>query len=129
MRSRILCISGHPDDARRLSEMLHALPLVLDQVGSVQQARAQLQVHEYDAVLTEATLPDGKWLDVLHLVRESPREMAVIVTDPKADTRLWAEILNLGAFDLLTQPYHEPEVRRILYNACSRFESAAAAAV
>ena len=127
MRSRILCISGHPDDARRLSEMLHALPLVLDQVGSVQQARAQLQVHEYDAVLTEATLPDGKWLDVLHLVRESPREMAVIVTDPNADTRLWAEILNLGAFDLLAQPYHEPEVRRILYNACSRFEYAAAA--
>ena len=123
MRSRILCISGHPDDARRLSEMLHSLPLVLDQVDSVRQARAQLQQQEYDAVLTEALLPDGKWLDVLHLVRESPREMAVIVTDAKADTRLWAEILNLGAFDLLAQPFYEPEVRRILYNACSRFES------
>ena len=127
MRSRILCISGRPEDARRLSEMLHALPLVLDQVETVRQARAQLQLQEYDAVLTEATLSDGRWLDVLHLVRESPRAMAVIVTDPQADTRLWAEVLNLGAYDLLTQPFHEPEVRRILYNACSRFESSMAA--
>jgi DNA-binding NtrC family response regulator len=127
MRSRILCISGHPDDARRLSEMLHALPLVIDQVDSVRQARAQLQLQEYDTVLTEAVLSDGKWLDVLHLVRENPRQMAVIVTDAKTDTRLWAEVLNLGAYDLLAQPYHEPEVRRILYNACSRFESSMAA--
>jgi len=127
MRSRILCISGHPEDARKLSEMLHALPLVLDHVGSLRQARTQLQAHEYDAVLTEAALSDGKWLDVLHLVREHPREIAVIVTDPHADTRLWAEVLNMGAFDLLAQPYHEPEVRRILYNACSRFEYSVAA--
>ena len=52
--------------------------------------------------------------------------MVVIVTDKQADTRLWAEVLNLGAYDLLTQPYYEPEVRRILSNACSRFESSMA---
>ncbi|HUI81426.1 MAG TPA: response regulator [Bryobacteraceae bacterium] len=127
MRSRILCISGHPDDARKLSEMLHALPLILDQAGSVREGRAQLQQQAYDAVLTDATLPDGNWLDVLHLVRESPRDMAVIVTDPHADMRLWAEVLNLGAHDLLTQPFDEPEVRRILSNACSRSAASMAA--
>ena len=26
----------------------------------------------------------------------------------------------MGAYDLLAQPFYEPEVRRILYNACSR---------
>jgi len=127
MRSRILCISGHPDDARKLSEMLHALPLILEQADSVRQARTQLKLEDYDAVLTQASLPDGNWLDVLHLVRENPRQMAVIVTAPQADTRLWAEVLNLGAYDLLTQPFDEAEVRRTLYNACSRFEYSAAA--
>ena len=120
MRSRILCISGHPEDAHQLSEMLHSLPLILDQAGSVREGRAQLQQQTYDAVLTEAKLPDGNWLDVLHLVRENPREMAVIVTDPQADTRLWAEVLNLGAHDLLAQPFQETEVRRILSRACFR---------
>ena len=45
----------------------------------------------------------------------------MIVTDPQADARFWAEALNLGAYDLLAQPFYEPEVRRILYNACTRF--------
>ena len=65
-------------------------------------------------------MPDGKWLDALHLARQYPYGMEVIVTDPQADARFWAEALNMGAYDLLAQPFYEPEVRRILYNACSR---------
>jgi two-component system, NtrC family, response regulator PilR len=131
MRSRILFISGRPEDALHLSRMLHALPLELEHAQSLRQARIRLQQQEFDVILTEATLPDGKWLDVLHLVRECPRETEVIVTDPQADARFWAEALNLGAYDLLAQPFYEPEVRRILYNACSRppFQTHSMAAV
>ncbi|MGD0500757.1 MAG: response regulator [Bryobacteraceae bacterium] len=120
MRSRILFVSGHREDARQLSQMLQSLPLFLDHAESLRQARAQLQRTEYDVVLTEALLPDGNWLDALHLVRECPQEPEVVVTDPQADARLWSEALNLGAYDLLAQPFYEPEVRRILHNACSR---------
>ena len=120
MQSRILFISGRHEDARHLSDMLHALPLKLEHVPSLEHARTRLRRQEYDVILTEAALPDGKWQDVLHLVRECPREPEVIVTDPQADARFWAEALNLGAYDLLAQPFYEPEVRRILFNACSR---------
>jgi DNA-binding NtrC family response regulator len=120
MRSRILFISGRREDALRLSEMLHALPLDVEHVASLREARSRLPQQDYDLVLTEAALPDGQWLDILGLVRECPRETEVIVTDPQADARFWAEALNLGAYDLLAQPFYEPEVRRILFNACSR---------
>jgi DNA-binding NtrC family response regulator len=120
MKSRILFLSGRREDALRLSQMLRALPLMLDHAGSLEHARAKLRQHEYDVILTEAALPDGNWLDVLHLTREMPQELEVIVTDPHADAHFWAEALNLGAYDLLAQPFYEPEVRRILYNACSR---------
>jgi DNA-binding NtrC family response regulator len=122
MRSRILFVSGHPDDARRLTRMLHSLPLTVDHVETLQQAHAKLQQDDYGVILTEAALPDGKWLDALHLARQCPQEPEVIVTDPQADARFWSEALNLGAYDLLTQPFYEPEVRRILYNACSHEE-------
>lgn len=122
MRSRILFISGRPSDARRLSRMLQSLPIALDHAQSLQQARTKLHQEQYDVILTEAALPDGRWLDVLHLAREYPKEVEVIVTDPQADARFWAEALNLGAYDLLAQPFYEPEVRRILFNACSRPE-------
>jgi DNA-binding NtrC family response regulator len=100
--------------------MLHELPLALDHVPTLRRARTRLEVGSYDVVLTESSLSDGGWLDVLHMVRESPQEPEVIVTDRVADAQFWAEALNLGAYDLLAQPFYEPEVRRILYNACSR---------
>lgn len=123
MRSRILFVSGQPNDARRLSQMLKSLPLVLEPVESLDHARTKLQQSDYEVILTEAVLPDGNWLDVLHLARQHRGELEVIVTDPHADARFWSEALNLGAYDLLSQPFYEPEVRRILYNACSRTET------
>ena len=128
MRSRILYLSGHPDDARRLSRMLHSLPLAVDRAETLQHARAKLQQDDYGVILTEAALPDGTWVDVLQLARECPSELEVIVTDPQADGRFWAEALNLGAYDLLAQPFYEPEVRRILHNACCRSGCRTAAA-
>jgi len=120
MRSRILFVSGCNEDARRLSQMLHALPIYLEHVPTLQQMRSQLRQKSYDVVLSEAALPDGNWLDVLHTVRKHASDLQVIVTDPHADARFWSEALNLGAYDLVSQPFYEPEVRRILSNACSR---------
>jgi DNA-binding NtrC family response regulator len=120
MRSRILFISGRHENAQHLSRMLGSLPLDMDHVEDLRRARAKLPNAEYDVILTEANLSDGTWLDALHLARECPNDIAVIVTDPQADAGFWAEALNMGAYDLLAQPFYEPEVRRILHNACSR---------
>ena len=120
MRSRILFISGHPSDARELSRMLREMPIILDHAGNLQHARTKLRENNYDVVLTEAALPDGSWKDVLRMARECPQDLEVIVTDPHADARFWSEALNLGAYDLLTRPFYEPEVCRILNNACTR---------
>jgi DNA-binding NtrC family response regulator len=120
MRSRILYVSGRRADAENLSRMVTSLPMIVDHARTLKQARATLKQAEYDVILTEASLPDGNWMDALHLARETPRDIEVIVTDPHADSRFWSEALNLGAYDLLAQPFYAPEVRRILYNACTR---------
>src|ERR1051326_1808900 len=116
MRSKILFISGSEQDARRLSRMLGALPVTLDHANGLQQARTKIRQNAYQVILTESSLPDGQWMDVLRLAAECVPEPEVIVTDPHADARFWAEALNLGAYDLLSQPFYEPEVRRILIN-------------
>jgi DNA-binding NtrC family response regulator len=118
MRSRILFLSGRQNDSRLLSQMLHGLPVIIDSAERLQEAATRLAQHEYQLILTEASLPDGTWLDVLHLVRSSPHEVQVLVTSPHADAALWAQALNLGVYDVLAQPFYESEVRRILTNAC-----------
>src|SRR5689334_3896425 len=87
MKSRMLFVSGKQADANRLAQMLRALPVTLDHVENLQQARLKVQQQDYDVILTEAHLPDGNWLDALHLARDIRREVQVIVTDENADAR------------------------------------------
>jgi len=42
----------------------------------------------------------------------------LIVSSRRADERLWAEVLNLGAYDLLAQPFDPNEVLRVAGAAC-----------
>ena len=48
MCSRVLFISGRRSDARLLSGMLHELPMTLNHVPSLRQARTKLYLEEYD---------------------------------------------------------------------------------
>jgi DNA-binding NtrC family response regulator len=120
MKAAVLFVSPHAEDANCLSQMLSPLPLVFDHVPDFQHARAKLGKSGYPVILTAAGLPDGSWLDVISLARDVAPSTEVIVTDRHADARFWAEVLNLGGYDLLVQPFQESEVRRILSNACSR---------
>ena len=120
MRTGVLFVSPHHEDATVLSRMLGSLPVPLEHVADLQHARATIQLEPYQVILTEAILSDGTWRDVVDLARRVSPAPAVIVTDASADARFWAEVLNLGAYDLIAQPFATAEVRRILSYACSR---------
>jgi DNA-binding NtrC family response regulator len=120
MRSGVLFVSPRRDDATTLSRMLDSLSMPLAHVADCEHARAAIEDSIYQVILTEALLPDGTWLDVLGLARVLTPGLEVIVTDRFADARFWAEALNLGAYDLIAQPFAASEVQRILSSACSR---------
>lgn len=128
MRPRVLFVSPHPEDARNLARMLGSMPLSFEHVKDIKQARAKLLEKGFGVILTEAKLPDGIWLDVLGLARQTSPDTEVIVTDSLADARVWSEVLNLGGYDMLAQPFYAPEVQRILSNACTRIPRARNAA-
>ena len=120
MGSGILFVSPHIEDATVVSRMLGPLSVSIEHVGGVKQARVKMQSHTYEVILTAANLSDGTWLDILDVARRVAPHAEVIVTDRDADARFWAEALNLGAYDLIAQPFAPGEVQRILGNACAR---------
>ncbi len=120
MNDAILFVSPHPADAGLLADMLTSTALRLDHAPNLRTARDRLEESSYGAVLTEAQLPDGSWTDVLNLTYEVAALPAVLVTHRLADDRFWAEVLNMGAYDLLAQPFDPGEVRRILASACAQ---------
>jgi len=50
------------------------------------------------------------------------------VADRLADDRLWAEVLNLGAYDLLIKPFDTQEVLRTVGLACKTGQNHSAGA-
>lgn len=117
MKRRILYISPSPD----LAGAIRGAETVLaqaDHASGLAQALALMRRTAYSAVLTEASLPDGTWRDVLAHARRAGLGCAVVVTDRLADDRLWIEVLEAGAYDLLAQPFDAGEVVRVLDSAC-----------
>src|SRR5260370_25136015 len=116
MDSAVLFVSPYPQDALTLARMLDDVASLIHAV-SVKEAASKLETHSFQTVLTEATLEDGTWLDLLQLSRSLGS--VLIVTHPWADVRFWAEAINRGAYDVLAQPFNGMEVRRVLSAASS----------
>ncbi len=76
-----------------------------------------LQQNEIAVLLCERDLLPGTWTDVLEHIQRLPNAPSVIVTSRLADDRLWAEALNLGAWDVLAKPFNHIEVIRSVKSA------------
>ena len=82
--------------------------------GDVSSATARLQSEKAPIVLCERESVAGNWKDMLASVGSISAPPLLIVTSRTADEYLWAEALNLGAYDVLSKPYHAAEVIRVL---------------
>jgi DNA-binding NtrC family response regulator len=77
-------------------------------------ATARLTSEKASIVLCERESAGGNWKDMLESVRRFTAPPMLIVTSRTADEYLWAEALNLGAYDVLSKPYYPAEVVRVL---------------
>jgi DNA-binding response OmpR family regulator len=123
-------------DGRRPDEVLVVTPAEEDQeyfrllfpkpvwrvlsVGSVRDAAKLLEARPVGVVLTEHDLEDGTWSDLLDLAAPAPWSPPVVVVSRHADEAMWARVLNLGGYDVLTKPFDATEVRRVVGMAVRR---------
>lgn len=82
------------------------------------QAMLSLQDHGIAVVVAEADLPDGSWKDLLGIAANLPEPPQLVVFSRRADDMLWAEVLNLGGYDVLPVPFEAEEVLRTVSLAC-----------
>jgi hypothetical protein len=68
-------------------------------------------------LICEADLIDGTWRDLLDETTGMEPAPLLIVTSRMADDALWAEVLNLGGYNVLAQPFDSREVFRVVGNA------------
>jgi DNA-binding response OmpR family regulator len=77
-------------------------------------ALAHLSEHRTPVVVCERDLPDCTWREVLSELARFPDPPLLVVTSRLADEHLWAEVLNLGGYDVLMKPFDQTEVIRVI---------------
>lgn len=107
------------DDGRRarLLARLRSVKISLTIVKSCRDARRVWQREPQDIVITDVSLPDGNWCDIVKQLVDTGSRAAVVVCSPRADATLWSEVIWRGAHDLLVEPYQGDEVRRSVEGA------------
>ena len=84
-------------------------------VSSCAEAWRLLHQTPVSVIITERSFPGGLgWRDLLDEVSSMQVAPPVVVTTRAVDDALWTEVLEAGAFDLLTKPLDPDEVRRVI---------------
>lgn len=113
----VLSISPHREDHSSLESIIGHSTWRLFQADSLSSALNLLQLHEITTVLCERFLMPGTWIDLLEGIKLLRHPPSLIVTSRVADERLWAEALNLGAWDVLAKPLDRNEALRSIKSA------------
>jgi DNA-binding response OmpR family regulator len=108
-----------PSRNRALSGILKGVscPLTVLHSPDCEQALAHFADSRISVVICETVLPDGSWKDLLASMARAKASSVLVVTSQLADESLWAEVLNLGGYDVLAQPFDREEVTRVVRSA------------
>jgi DNA-binding NtrC family response regulator len=83
-------------------------------------------------VFTESELPDGNWADVVSLSARASSPVSVIVVGQEIDTKLYASVIEVGAFDFITPPFDAQDLAHVVRcaadNAMARRQAATSSA-
>ena len=119
---KILSVSPSEADHAALREILQGAKPDLEMncrwivrpVSTVASTAEALAEEAIPIVISECNLPSGTWQTILQIISQVPEPPLLIVASRAADERLWAEALNLGAWDVLAKPFDTQEVMRVV---------------
>jgi DNA-binding response OmpR family regulator len=112
-----LLVSAVDEDHEFLGRVFSRQGWMLYTSRVLESAQAFLRYNPVPIVIAERDLPLGNWKDLLAAIQQLPNAPLLIVTARLADDYLWAEVLNLGGYDVLAKPFQMTELLWVLDNA------------
>jgi DNA-binding response OmpR family regulator len=113
-RFSVLSVSPMPEDHLMLRHILDSALWKVSAVATRRSAIERLRASAVSVVICESVLEDGTWKDILEHNQACSYAPPLIVTSRLTNEYLWAEVLNLGGYDVLPKPFNDREVRHVL---------------
>jgi DNA-binding NtrC family response regulator len=106
----LLAVGSEEEDLFHLRNICAGAGWTLHEAHGLRQALAQMRQNAIPVVLCPHKMADGGWMELLDTAAALPEPSRVIVWARDADAALWAEVLNLGGYDVLAAPFRVAEV-------------------
>jgi len=110
----VLAISPMEEDHLFLANIFSHTNWQLRTAHTWGDALAMLGRQRIPILVCERELLDATWKEVLAELPHLPERPILIVASRLADESFWAEVLNLGAYDVLMKPFDATEVFRVV---------------
>ncbi len=118
----VLLVGCQQCDRDALHEILTRPKWKLMVKPNCREAQAFLRQHRLPLVICDDEMPDSNWRLLLDSLADLADPPSLIVSSRLADERLWAEVLNLGGYDVLPTPFDSGEVSRVALLAAEFWE-------
>lgn len=117
----ILSVSADCNDHAELQHSLAGTNCRTITASSLQDGLRLLRKGGISVVVCDSRLGDGAWRKILNVngIPSASSSPALIVSSCTADEYLWAEVLNLGGFDVIAKPFERDELRHVVQSAAA----------
>jgi two-component system response regulator PilR (NtrC family) len=116
---QVLVVDDEPDIRELLELTLAKMGLGVVAVGSIAEAREQLQHGRFELCLTDMRLPDGEGLDLVRHIGSLASDLPVAVITAHGSAENAVAALKAGAFDYVSKPVGLEQLRALVKSALS----------
>ena len=116
-KKQILVADDEPNLRRVLSAQLHRDGYEVIAVEDGQAALDALEAHHVDVVITDLRMPRVDGMELLKRVTASNPDVPVIMITAHGTVDTAVEALKHGAFDYITKPFEQSELRNVVSKA------------
>jgi len=118
-----LLVGKYDADASLIHEVFQKLGWRLFEAANRRLAIKYLAREPLQVVIAKTDVPNWNWRHVLNDLQGMANPPQLIVTSRTADESLWAEVLNIGGYDVMALPFERFEVERVTASAYRHFQS------
>jgi DNA-binding response OmpR family regulator len=120
--SSLMAVLAAPEDRTALLRIIGPCKWELHWIGTCEEAIEVFHRTSPAIVICDSRLADGDWRQLWDILAREPKPPMFIVTSRLADDALWAEVLNVGGYDLLLKPFRAEEVIRVVHAAATQWQ-------
>lgn len=116
-KAHILVVDDEQSMREFLSIMLEREGYLVESAADGEQARQLLEKNSYDLILSDIRMPNLNGLELLRHVKQSGTDTIIIMMTAFSTTEQAVEAMKQGAYDYLTKPFKNDEIRLVIRNA------------